>query len=277
MPPDPVAVRRAYADNVWGQLHYRIARPAAGVPQATPLLCLHLTPKSGWIFEPLLADLGATRVALAPGTPGYGGSDAPPAPVSAEDYARAILAFLDRLVDEGTIGEGPVDLLGYHTGSTTAIELARIAPDRVRRLVLVSLADFTEQEQAARIASLDFADPLREDGSHVTAQWAAIGRVRDARLDHEWHHHSLAENLRAGRKLWWAYNAVHKYDLEAGLSAIAALTLVINPEDDLWDRTRIAAARHPRFGYVELPGTGHGAFHAEREAMAKLVSEFLDG
>jgi hypothetical protein len=48
-------VRRGYVDGTWGQVHYRVAQSPQGGRSATPVVCLHLTPKSGWIFEPLLA------------------------------------------------------------------------------------------------------------------------------------------------------------------------------------------------------------------------------
>lgn len=268
-------VRRGYVDGRWGQLHYRVAAPvAAGPGGKAPLLCLHLTPKSGWIFEPLLADLGTDRIALAPDTPGYGGSDPPPSLLLAGDYAAEFALFMER--QAGAAARGPFDVLGYHTGSSFALALANRHPERVRRVVLVSVANFSIAEREQRLRTLDFDFPIRADGSHVAAQWALVGKGMDRRLDAEWQHHSMAENLRAGRRIWWAYNAVHRQDLQHELAALRQPTLVLNPQDDLWEKTRAVAAAHPRFGYAELPGAGHGVFHAERATVSRLVREFLD-
>ena len=267
------AVRRGYIDGRWGQVHYRVAG-TPGHPHRPPLLCLHLTPKSGWIFEPLLADLGTDRVAIAPDTPGYGGSDPPPALQLADDYAREFAAIMDAL--HARIGGGPFDVLGYHTGSSFALALANLPGARVRRVVLVSLADFSPEERRERLERLDFDFPLKPDGSHVAAQWNLIGKGVDPRLGTEWRHQALTENLRSGRRIWWAYNAVHRHDLRGALGQLRQPALIINPQDDLWDKTRAIAAAHPRFAYAELPGAGHGVFHAERGKTSRLIREFLD-
>ena len=270
-------VRRGYLDGRWGQIHYRLAgelgdRSAKhGKP---PLLCLHLTPKTGWIFEPLLADLGSDRVAIAPDTPGYGGSDPPPSLLLADAYAQEFASFMEAL--RVRTGGGPFDVLGYHTGSSFALALANLAGERVRRVVLVSLADFSPEERKQRLDSLDFESPIKPDGSHVAAQWALIGKGMDTRLGSEWRHQSLAENLRSGRRIWWAYNAVHRQDLRGALGRLRQPALIVNPQDDLWEKTRAIAALHPHIAYAELPGAGHGVFHAEREKTSKLVRDFLD-
>ncbi|MCS7001854.1 MAG: alpha/beta hydrolase, partial [Dehalococcoidia bacterium] len=88
-------VRRAYIDNVYGQLHYRYAFPER--PTARPLICFHLSPGSGRMYAPLLAAMAIDRVALAPDTPGFGESDPPPAPPTIADYAHAMDVFLDSL------------------------------------------------------------------------------------------------------------------------------------------------------------------------------------
>ncbi len=74
----PTGVRRDYAEARFGQVHYRIAEPK--LPTQTPLMCFHLSPSSGRIYGRLLADMGRDRIALAPDTPGFGDSDAPPEP-----------------------------------------------------------------------------------------------------------------------------------------------------------------------------------------------------
>ena len=71
-------VRRTYVETRFGQLHLRIAQPAAASRPA--LICFHMSPMSGRIYENFLAKIGTDRVAIAADTPGFGMSDAPPAP-----------------------------------------------------------------------------------------------------------------------------------------------------------------------------------------------------
>ena len=78
-------VRRGYLDFDDGQLHYREARPAAGAPPRTPIVCLHQTPTSSLEFEPLMREFATDRVVVALDTPGYGGSDGPGEPRGIDD------------------------------------------------------------------------------------------------------------------------------------------------------------------------------------------------
>ena len=104
----PPGVRRAYVNGRYGQLHYRIAKPAS--PSSVALLCIHASPSSGRMYAALLSKLGRDRIAIAPDTPGFGESDAPASPPEIADYAGQMGEFLDALA----IRE--VDVLGHTCG-----------------------------------------------------------------------------------------------------------------------------------------------------------------
>lgn len=267
------AVRRSYIDGRWGQIHLRIADGRSG---PAPLLLLHPTPKSGWIYEGLMGDLGHDRPAIAPDTPGYGASDAPAAPASIEDLAGEIAHVIDRLAADGRIAPGPVDILGYHTGSVIATAMAQLFPEKVRRLVLVSLAAYDAETRAAKLENLKNWRGPAEDGSHLIAMWQLMQSLFDPRIDADWKHASLTENLRPGKRAPWGYDAVYRYDFQAALDALTHETLILNPEDDLWGPTRDNAGRVKNARYVELPGLGHGLFDLETDRIAGLVRDFLD-
>jgi pimeloyl-ACP methyl ester carboxylesterase len=267
--PLTVAVLRAFARSPWGQLHYRIARPAAS-PAGIPLLCLHMSPSSGRVFAPLLGELGRDRVAVAPDTPGFGESDPPPAPIEIADFAAANFGLLDEL---GLAG--PVDVLGYHTGSLTAAEMARQRPARVRRLVLVSAPVFTARELAEFRAA--YAErPPAEDGSHLVEHWRAIRRWADAGQSLDLAMVHFAEHLRGGPTAWWGHRAAFNYELGPVLGELPQPILVLNPEDDLHTHTLRAAPllRHGRIH--ELPGWSHGFIELRAAAVAALLRQFLD-
>ena len=113
----PAGVSRRFVDGRFGQIHYRIAQPNR--PRRVPLMCFHLSPSSGRMYGRLLAAMARDRIAIAPDTPGFGESDTPPEPPEIADYAAAMGEVLDELEI------GPVDLLGFHTGSKIAVELAQ--------------------------------------------------------------------------------------------------------------------------------------------------------
>ncbi len=95
-----------------------------------PLLLLNGIGANLEMLQPLRSRL--TRRTIAFDLPGTGCSPTPWLPMSIADDARLALRLLDRL------GVGTVDVLGFSFGGSVAQELARLAPDRVRRLVLAS-------------------------------------------------------------------------------------------------------------------------------------------
>jgi pimeloyl-ACP methyl ester carboxylesterase len=259
-------VTKRYVDGRWGQVHLRVA----GVGERPALLMLHPTPKSGWIYEPLLTAMGTDRVAIAPDTPGYGASDPPPAPVEIADYADEMLGVMDRL------HAGRFDVLGYHTGSVIAASMAERFPDRVRRVVMVSLPVYSEQARAQKLAGLESWPQPDADAANVMAMWQRMQPLFDPRLDIAWKQESLVENLRCGSRAPWAYSSVYRHDLAATLAMVRQPALIINPEDDLWRQTREGAAHLPHARLEELPGVGHGLFSLERDRIAAILRDFLD-
>lgn len=79
---------------------------------------------TGWLRA--LAEHGYVTVDLR----GHGQSDKPSSGYSPENMARDLLAVLD------AAGLSTVDLVTYSMGGVVAWELARLAPERVRRMVL---------------------------------------------------------------------------------------------------------------------------------------------
>lgn len=267
-----MTTRRSYADGRWGQIHLRIA---PGPVDAPPLLLLHPTPKSGWIWEPLIDVLATGRTVIAPDTPGYGASDAPPTGVSIADLAAEMLALMATLARQGIVPDGPFDIAGYHTGSVIAVAMAIAAPDRVRRIVPVSLPLYDAAERSARLGRIADGPPLAEDGGHLVAMWRHMQTLFDPRIDTGWKQASLTENLRSGPRAYWGYAAVYGYDLAAALPRLRQPVLLIAPEDDLWEPTQRAAPLIPDARLLPLPGVGHGLFLLERDAIAQAVDAFL--
>ncbi|GFM29839.1 alpha/beta fold hydrolase [Novosphingobium sp. PY1] len=266
--PD-IPVRRAYAQVGPGQLHYRICIPQE--PTRRPLMLFHPTPKSGWIYEtimPLLAAQG--RTVIAPDTPGYGASDPPHERPSIEGYAEAMLALADALV----AGEC-LDVAGYHTGSSTAVQMAVAQPERIGKIALFSIAAYDAEARAAKLRSLAPFKTVCEDGSHLSRMWNTVAQLSDARADPEWRQRSVTENLRAADGPA-GYRAVYNHDLKAAARKVRQPVLLINAQDDLWELTRLNRDCFPHCIYRELPGTAHGMFTFAAPEIARLLQDFLD-
>jgi hypothetical protein len=70
------ALRRAYFDCRYGQLHVYQAIPAGGgFDEATPVICLPGVAGDAAVFKPLLAEIGIDRSVFAIDLPGHGHSD----------------------------------------------------------------------------------------------------------------------------------------------------------------------------------------------------------
>lgn len=260
-------IRKAYFDCRFGQLHVRMAGERRG--PARPLLCFHLSPVSGVIYESWIVEMGRDRLALAPDTPGYGMSDFPPAPPTIADYAAAMGDLTDAL------GLGEFDVIGYHTGSKIAVAIARQRPAQVRHLVLVSAPVYTDQElQAQRqFVAMSTADA---EGQFLVDAWRSVLRYQDRRATPADTLRQFPDHLRGGERRDWGYRAAFGYSYPDHLGDVAAPILVLNPEDDLWPYT-VRARPYLRNGRVkDLPGWSHQFLDFSTGEVAAWVRAFLD-
>lgn len=263
--------KRAYADGPYGQIHYRFVRPHPG--DRTPLMCLHASPLSGVVYDNWIVEMGRDRFAFAPDTPGYGSSDGPPQPVEIPDFARAMIRLLDELKVERA------DVMGYHTGSFTSVELARSFPDRIRKVVLISAPIFTDAELADLRKGVAGPAPNFEQFLYRTLEnWRKNGKgmFRDVPTDDRFIDIRL-EAMRRFRTSGWGFRAAFNYDLAAALDAVKQPILVLNPEDDLWTQTpRAKPHLNAQSRIHDLPGWTHGHLDAHTAEMAAIVRAFLD-
>jgi pimeloyl-ACP methyl ester carboxylesterase len=167
-------VRYAYADTPLGQLHY------AEAGEGTPVILLHQTPRSLDEFREVQPLLAEKRRAIAMDMYGFGMSakPAPGSPQTIEQYAAGVIALADAL------GLDELAVVGHHTGSFVASEVASTVPHRVTAVVL-SAGEYADAEFREAVTKdmhgegsddsasgdVDVA-PAQEDGSHLTTLWA---------------------------------------------------------------------------------------------------------
>ncbi len=266
--PSHPRIRRHYVTARFGQIHLRIAEPAAEA-SAPPLLLFHQSPLSGRMFERFLPFMSDRRRVLALDTPGYGESDRPGQRPDLGQYADAMLDAVLSLT-------GPqVDILGYHTGAAIAASLAA-RRNEVRRAVLVAFPLLGDEQRASLLASLEEPNNYDEEGSHLDAQWVGSLAARaegQSLIDIA---RTVAEKERAGLYGEWALQSALEADLSAILRAIEVPTLVAAPHDGLVEETRTAAHLVPRSRLVEWPDLAYGLFDVAGEAIARDIAQFLD-
>lgn len=268
---------REYRTSAFGQLHVHRTRPSdrSVRPQKghAPVLCLHMTPYSGRVYRELLEQFEPDRAALAPDTPGYGASDPPGHAPSIEDYAACMAALVE------DVGEGPVDILGYHTGSSIAVEIARMRPELVRSIALISVAAFPPESLDERRAlfGASRAQEVDESGEYLLRRW---GAYRDNSMPD---YPAALRALRFPDALlrpdvsWWGHQAVYDHPVRERLAEVEVPVLVLNPEDDLAQVTpRVRSVLGERSQYLDLPGWSHGLLQVRAFELAQLLRDFFD-
>jgi pimeloyl-ACP methyl ester carboxylesterase len=262
-------ISRTYFECRYGQLHVHHAiPPGGGFDEATTLICLHQSPMSARVFRRFVGLAGVDRSVYAPDTPGFGESDPPPSAPSIADYAVAIVDFLDNMRFR------KIDILGYHTGSLIAAEIAIARPDLVRRLVLVAVPVLTEAEKDT-FRRTPWPVAVAEDGSHLTTEWQRSLQWRGPGVTLDMLAQSFAEKLRNGPQAWWGANAVMNHAAAERLRLVKQPTLVLRPRDDLWDATARARELLRDARFVDMPDFGHGLFDVAPDAVATQIREFL--
>jgi pimeloyl-ACP methyl ester carboxylesterase len=266
------SVRRAYLDGPFGQVHYRRAEPE-GEPRARPLVGFHQSPLSSRMYEPFLAQMGTDRRALALDTPGYGESDPPPRPLSIAGYAEAHGQVLDAL------GIGEVDLVGIHTGSRMAVELALQRPRQVRHLLLVGASVYNDEERASqRRWTSDLVRPTERDdeGVQIRSMWQAWSGLRWDGLTDEMLERCLSDQLRNRSRAFAALEAVFAHDLGERLPLLEQPTLVVNVRDDIYEACKRAEPLLQHGRLVDLSPAGFGVVEAWPERIAELARDHFD-
>lgn len=252
----------------FGSIHYRYVKPvkASGKP---PLLCLHASPGSSTVFSRLLPLIGADRLTIAADNPGFGLSDRPPTPSTIPDFAGAMGDLLDSL------GLEQVDLVGSHTGSATAVELARQRPKAVRRIVLHAAPMFTPQEIADYKAKQagSFSASLDEAAARMPDLWNRFAKTRtDLGDEAAWQ--LFVEMNRDPLHLSWGSDAALAYEFADNLRQLRHPILVLNPQESLTAITARARGIAPNVEVMDLPWAG-GLFSAHAAEVAPIIQAHL--
>ena len=237
--------------------------------KGVPLVLLHMSPRSGAMWETLQERLD--RPTHAPDRLGYGFSDAPPWALSLEQYAQSTV---DGLKAAGM--QGPIDLLGIHVGSIEAVEIANLLGTQVRRLALVGVPLFSDEEQMRQVEKYS-EQPLRpaSEGGHVLGAWRGGFAFRQPPYDLADVHSRFVEHVVAANP-GAAFRAACGYAVEKKLKSIKAPLIVFAPHDEIIEQTaRIKPLLRPDAAYIDLPEVGMDAFSASIDRMAALLARHL--
>ena len=263
-------VRRRYTHGPFGQVHlYESGEKGAG---ARPLVCFHQSPLSGRTFDAFMRALD-DRYVVAPDTPGYGLSDAPPEAPSIEDYAEAQGAVIDPL----ELGE--IDVMGVHTGARIAVEFTRRHMKQVKHVVLVGAAVYTEEERAKQRAWTGAALTPTEnsDGSHLLGLWKNWAQFRGPGVTDAMIERYISDSLRNRGTAAFAMKAVFAHDMGEALRALDQPTLVFNVRDDIYEATKRSADCLKQGRVVDLSPTGLWPLETRTQEIVEMVRTHCAG
>jgi pimeloyl-ACP methyl ester carboxylesterase len=255
---------RRLVDTRFGQVHVRTANDSS---PGRPLVLLHMSPRSSRMWEPLQRALD--RPTYAVDRLGYGFSDAPPHPLSMEDYTRATLDALESL------GLKDFDVLGMHTGSLEAIELAHQAPGHVRRCGIVAVPVFDDAEKRAMAAYTRQVLEPSEDGAHLARAWRARFQYRTPPFDLDDVQRRFVDFVLSPDP-GAAYVAVFGYDAATRLRACPAPLTAIVPRDDVYEVSMRSRALLPDGAtWLDCSDLGLDLFRTDVPEVLSRAREFF--
>ena len=214
-------MRRGYVDIAAGQVHYR-HRAGSGAP----VIFLHQTASSGAMWEQVMARWTANHPLYAIDTPGFGGSFDPPGMPAMHDYAGWIAEAAAALELER------YHLIGHHTGSGIALQIAVDRPERVASLAMVGVSCLTAEERAAFAARLGAPFRPVRSGAYLLKNWEYL-RVGGADADIALLHREMTDQLRAWASRPQAYAAAWAQDGAALLARLDRPAIAIAARDDI--------------------------------------------
>ncbi len=270
-------IKRAFLDTEDGQILYRI------VGEGDPLVLLHMNPRNSDEFRELMPIFAQKRLVLAMDLMGFGDSDKPPRIYSIADYAKTIIALLDELNINKT------NILGNHTGAYVAAEVAAAYPERIEKLILCNIDDFSEVEKTTLINRVSDAFQIRADGSqgsHLLERWS----VRKSYVGSpELNHRCMLDEIKCYGYPPYGPLAATKYChiMLERLRLIKCPTLILWGTEDIKvleelgistpENRQVIAKAIPHAKVFDVEGGTLCMMNQMPEKISRVVVDFLDG
>jgi poly(3-hydroxyoctanoate) depolymerase len=237
---------------------------------ARPLLLIGGIGANIEMWRPLRAHLGGLPT-LAYDAPGTGRSQTRIVPLRMRGLARIALRLLD------TLGIGGADVLGYSFGGAVAQQLARDAPQRVRRLILAATHAGMVSLPGRPQALMHLLTPLRYHSvTHLRRALPAMAGGRTARDPALLAQHARDRLL--APPSFWGYQsqlfAMTGWTSALWLRQLNQPTLVHDPLIPLAN-ARFLARRIPRARLHVVPEGGHLFLIDQPGDVVRVVRTFL--
>ena len=231
----------------------------------TPLVLLHGFPLDHHLWDEVAPFLEDTFDVILPDLRGFGSSTALDSPSSMDDYASDIAGLLDYLnIQKAAI-------VGHSMGGYVALAFARLYPERVRGLGLVSsqvLADAPERKEGRYKSAAD----VEANGVGNVVEAMTPKFTNDDKLQS--YARSSMERQPAAAYISALKAMAERADSTSLLSSFQFPVVVIHGDADSLipiDRAREVKAALPQAYLVEIGGAGHIPMMEAKEKTAEAL------
>ena len=254
--------------------HVRLALDEQGA--GFPLLFLHGMWCDRHIFDGVAEAMSGGYRAICPDLRGHGGSGVPSQPWTVRDVARDLLQILDVLAIDTAVA------VGHSLGGMAALQLALMAPSRLRGLVLLSTsAEAENPERRSQLSLMSMAINMGGMNRWLARRVAsaffspAFARRSPASI-RAWRAHLRAMPKRA---LMQALEAVRdRPSVVDRLNSLTMPALVMGTQKDpIADSAHAAvmARKIPNANLVMLPGGGHALPMERPKELVQALRQFM--
>lgn len=233
--------------------------------QGTPLVLLHGYPLDHHLWDEVVPLLESTFDVITPDLRGFGQSTTVDAPYTMDDFASDLAGLLDHL------GISQAAIVGHSMGGYVALAFARLYPERVRGLGLVSsqlAADSPERKEGRYKSAADVA----ENGIGSVVEAMAPKFTTDERLQSvaraSMQEQSPAAYIGALKAM------AERPDSTESLASFPYPVVIVHGDADVLipiDRAREAKSILPHSHLVEIPGVGHIPMLEAKEETAEAL------
>lgn len=261
-----------YLSREDGQVYYR------KVGEGAPLIFLHSVGLSGWSWRKVIGEFAEHFTCYNIDMPGYDHSDIPQRKYAIEDFTDAIVEVMD------AEGIAQTSIVGDHTGSMVAVDLAARCSTRVKRMVLDGLPYWNQE--TGKVYFEKYFAPQHTDVTSYDVAVAPLISWEEAKalypnLDHL-HRNQEAwekrEEIKRKSRLWirLCQDANTSYDVEVAASKVNTPTLLIYGEGDMARFNGNRAKDGIRGSLLrEFSGIPAAAHEHVPEEFTKIALEFL--
>lgn len=217
----------------------------------TPMVLLHGYPLDHQIWDDVLPLLADTFELIVPDLRGFGGSSTVDSFSAIEDYAADIAALLDQLEIQKAA------IVGHSMGGYVALAFARLYPDRITGLGLVSsqvLADPPDRKEGRYKSAAEVADK----GIAGVVAVMAPKFTSDTRLQE--YAKQVMERQQPAGYISALKAMAERVDSTTLLSSLNVPVVLVHGDADALipvDRAREVKAAIPDAHLVEISGSGH--------------------